>query len=156
MQACVQQLIPLLGLEHTELENFHEVDVTERQIQQKRRVRLRAVKVRKTDRGSKLPALRKQDCWKWIGFRRIGVHRARAQRTDQLAAAKQVDVSIKRAAGFVAGANRIDSPLRLSRWAKGVLYRGVHLTLQLQEIPDGEILRFQPAQEGVIVFRGAR
>ncbi len=30
------------------------------------------------------------------------------------------------------------------------------MTLQLQEIADGEIFRFEPAQEGVVVFGGAR
>src|SRR5262249_43946916 len=73
---------------------------------------------------------------------------------DHLPAAEQVDVAEEFAARFVPGTDRVSRRARLAGGAERILDRRIHLPLQLQEIADGEIFGFEPAQVDTIVARG--
>jgi len=85
-------------------------------------------------------------------FRRVGIHASHAERADNFPATEQVDVPEEFAARFVPGADRVARMRRLAGGVERVLYRGVHLSLQLQEVTNREILRLQPTRVDAIVF----
>jgi hypothetical protein len=61
-------------------------------------------------------------------------------------------VAIEAATRFVAGANRKAVGARFAVFAEGILYGGVLLALDLQEIADAEIFGGEPLEEDRAVF----
>ncbi len=114
-----------------------------------------AVEVRVTDGGAEAAAAVEQGRWKRIGFVQVGKLRAHAQRTDHLATAEQIDVPVEVATRFMAWTNGVSSPASLTLRTESILYRCVHLPLQLQKIRHVEVLGLEPAQKHIVILARA-
>ena len=60
------------------------------------------------------------------------------------------------AARLVSRPDAVTGPTRFCLGPEAVLHRRIHLTLELQEIPDRQIFGFEDAEEDVVVFRRPR